>query len=128
MQVLLKLDVFINSAEIKQKKKAQSCVVRTDGWFVRNYRAYLLFMMMKEIFIKALAVQKQFWLAVVNHQSAIGIVASNQPAFLNGAAIAKISTISSRCRTLNAQFGRRFPQRTVVHGKLTSLASQLASL
>ncbi|KRY29836.1 hypothetical protein T01_14840 [Trichinella spiralis] len=76
----------------------------------------------------ALAVQKQFWLAVVNHQSAIGIVASNQPAFLNGAAIAKISTISSRCRTLNAQFGRRFPQRTVVHGKLTSLASQLASL
>ncbi|KAL1226561.1 Regulator of G-protein signaling [Trichinella spiralis] len=79
-------------------------------------------------FSLALAVQKQFWLAVVNHQSAIGIVASNQPAFLNGAAIAKISTISSRCRTLNAQFGRRFPQRTVVHGKLTSLASQLASL
>ncbi|KRY81569.1 hypothetical protein T4D_10010 [Trichinella pseudospiralis] len=67
--------------------------------------------------------KSEFWLAMVNHQSATGIVTSNQPAFLNGAAIAKTSTISSRCRTLKVHFGRCLLQRTVVLAKLAALAS-----
>ncbi|KRZ76200.1 hypothetical protein T10_8520 [Trichinella papuae] len=92
MQVLLKLDISIKLAKIKQKK-AQSCVVRTDDQLTKCYNCRSR--LAEDNLV--LVVKNEFWLAIVKHQSATRIVTSNQPAFLNGAAIAKTSTISSRC-------------------------------